>query len=80
MVNSTRYQIWDKHGNSLFGPISFGSLWAGPNTQITPDPGNQCQNDIGDPIVVYDHRPTWNRDSDGPVVVDEFSGGLTCHR
>ncbi len=55
MVNSTRYQIWDKHGNSLFGPISFGSLWAGPNPQITPDPGNQCQNDIGDPIVVYDH-------------------------
>jgi hypothetical protein len=55
MENTTAFQIWDKHGNSLAGPTTFGTLWA-TNTLVHPDPGNECRNDnLGDPIVVYDH-------------------------
>lgn len=56
MINATRFQIWDKQGNSLAGPINFETLWTtaaanmgNPNFQLN------CQNSIGDPIVVYDH-------------------------
>ena len=38
---NTEYQIFDKSGNSLYGPSNLGSLWAGS--------GNN-----GDPIVMYD--------------------------
>ncbi len=46
MVNSTQYQIWDKAGNSLAGPLTLGNLWP---------VGNVCRSNAGDPIVVYDH-------------------------
>jgi len=46
MVNVTRFQIWDKEGNVLIGPITFGNLWP---------VGERCRNNAGDPIVVYDH-------------------------
>ena len=41
------FQIWDKSGNSLYGPASGNTLWSGF--------GGPCQttND-GDPIVLYD--------------------------
>ncbi len=46
MVNATQYQIWDKLGNSLAGPLTLGNLWP---------VGNPCRSNAGDPIVVYDH-------------------------
>jgi hypothetical protein len=46
MVNATQYQIWDKAGNSLAGPLTLGNLWP---------VGNVCRSNAGDPIVVYDH-------------------------
>jgi len=47
MVNATQFQVWDKQGNSLLGPVTFGDLW---------DPGDPCNTgNRGDPIVVYDH-------------------------
>lgn len=46
MVNATTFQIWDKLGNSLLAPLSFGNLWPG---------GDICMSNAGDPIVVYDH-------------------------
>ncbi|MEO8498375.1 MAG: hypothetical protein ABI614_25210, partial [Planctomycetota bacterium] len=55
MTNSTPFQIWDKPGNSLAAPTNFGSLWTTTNPQITPDATNNCQANLGDPIVVYDH-------------------------
>ncbi|MCA9830893.1 MAG: hypothetical protein R3B97_07150 [Dehalococcoidia bacterium] len=45
MVNATEYQIWDKAGTSLVGPLSFGALW----------PSGNCTANAGDPIVVFDH-------------------------
>jgi uncharacterized repeat protein (TIGR01451 family) len=47
MVNATQFQVWDKQGNSLLGPATFGDLWP------TGDPCNTGNR--GDPIVVYDH-------------------------
>ena len=46
MVNSTQYQIWDKTGTSLAGPLTLGNLWP---------VGDICRSNLGDPIVVYDH-------------------------
>lgn len=46
MVNATQFQIWDKQGNELTGPMSFGALWP---------VGTVCRSNAGDPIVVYDH-------------------------
>ena len=46
MVNSTQYQIWNKTGTSLAGPLTLGNLWP---------VGNVCRSNLGDPIVVYDH-------------------------
>ena len=46
MVNATQFQVWDKNGNSLMGPASFGGLWP---------LGDPCRSNRGDPIVVYDH-------------------------
>lgn len=46
MVNSTQYQIWDKTGTSLAGPLTLGNLWP---------VGDFCRSNLGDPIVVYDH-------------------------
>jgi len=41
------FQIFDKSGNSLFGPAANNTLWAGF--------GGDCQTDnSGDPVVVYD--------------------------
>jgi len=47
MVN-TRFQIWDKSGNSLLGPLNLGTIWAG-----FPGPWQSSLND-GDPVVLYD--------------------------
>jgi hypothetical protein len=49
MVN-TRFQIFDKTGASLVGPLAINSLWtaAGLNN-------NCAQRNDGDPIVLYDH-------------------------
>ena len=46
MVNSA-FQIWDKQGNSLYGPADLSTIWA--------DFGLPCEatND-GDPVVLYD--------------------------
>ena len=46
MVNATFFQIFDKQGNTLTGPMNFGALW--PIGQV-------CRSNAGDPIVVYDH-------------------------
>src|SRR6266496_602851 len=41
------FQIFDKSGNSLFGPAANNTLWAGF--------GGDCQTDnSGDPVVLYD--------------------------
>ena len=46
MVNLT-FQIFNKNGNSLFGPANNNTLWAGF--------GGDCQTDnSGDPVVLYD--------------------------
>src|SRR5262245_42744264 len=46
-VNS-QYQVWDKSGNSLLGPININTIWSGF--------GGDCQtHNNGDPIVLYDH-------------------------
>lgn len=44
---NTAFQIWDKQGNSLYGPVANNTLFAGV--------GNPCEttND-GDPIILYD--------------------------
>ena len=42
------FQIWDKEGNSLLGPLPGNALWDGF--------GGACENqNNGDPIVLYDH-------------------------
>ena len=46
MVNATQYQIWNKTGTSLAGPLTLGNLWP---------VGNVCRSNAGDPILVYDH-------------------------
>jgi len=47
MVNFN-FQIWDKSGNSLLGPFTLGTLWAG-----FPGPWASALNS-GDPVVIYD--------------------------
>ena len=47
MVN-VRFQIWDKTGTSLLGPLNLGTIWSG-----FPGPWSSSLND-GDPIVLYD--------------------------
>ncbi len=49
MVNS-RFQIWDKNGNSLLGPYNLSTIWSG-----FPGPWASSLND-GDPIVRYDDQ------------------------
>ena len=45
-INLT-YQVWDKQGNSVLGPLSGNSFWSGF--------GGSCQTDnSGDPIVRFD--------------------------
>lgn len=40
-------QIWDKNGNSLYGPVNGNTIWQGF--------GTQCETtNSGDPIVLYD--------------------------
>ncbi len=46
MVNATQFQVWNKKGTALTGPVDFGSLW---------DDGEICRDNAGDPIVVFDH-------------------------
>ena len=43
-----RFQIWNKTGTSLLGPLSLGTIWSG-----FPGPWSSSLND-GDPIVLYD--------------------------
>ncbi len=46
-MSNLSFQIFDKAGNSLYGPALNNTLWAGF--------GGACQNEnAGDPIVVYD--------------------------
>ncbi len=47
MVN-VRFQIWDKTGTSLLGPLNLGTIWSG-----FPGPWASSLND-GDPVVLYD--------------------------
>jgi hypothetical protein len=45
---NTAFQIWDKAGNSLYGPVPNNTLWDGF--------GGACENtNDGDPVVLYDH-------------------------
>ncbi|HEY6872581.1 MAG TPA: PKD domain-containing protein [Geobacteraceae bacterium] len=46
-VNSG-FQIWDKNGNSLYGPANINTLWSGFSGECEAD-------NNGDPIVLYDH-------------------------
>jgi len=46
-VNS-RFQIWDKTGTSLLGPLNLGTIW-----NSFPGPWSSSLND-GDPVVLYD--------------------------
>lgn len=46
-MSNLAFQIFDKNGTSLFGPVANNTLWAGL--------GGDCQTDnSGDPIVLYD--------------------------
>jgi hypothetical protein len=46
-MSNLHFQIFDKAGNSLFGPAANNTLWAGF--------GGDCQTDnSGDPVVIYD--------------------------
>jgi uncharacterized repeat protein (TIGR01451 family) len=49
MINATRFEVFDKQGNSQFGPMNFSQLWVNAGKSDT------CTSDLGDPIVVYDH-------------------------
>ncbi len=45
---NVQYQVWDKSGTSLLGPLNINTIWAGF--------GGDCQtHNNGDPIVLYDH-------------------------
>ncbi len=41
------FQIWDKHGNSLYGPFDNSTIWDGFN-------GDWTGTNDGDPVVLYD--------------------------
>lgn len=49
MVNS-RFQVFDKQGNSLAGPFAISSLWSAASF-----PGPCSTRNDGDPVVVYDN-------------------------
>ena len=60
-IVNTGYQVFDKvTGNSVFGPVSIESVWAGF--------GGVCQNSgFGDPVVLYDKMANrW--------LISEFAG------
>ncbi len=46
MVN-VRYQVWNKSGGSLLGPLNISTIWIGL-------PGPWSSSNDGDPIVLYD--------------------------
>jgi hypothetical protein len=46
MVN-VRYQVWNKNGGSLLGPLNISTIWNGL-------PGPWAGSNDGDPIVLYD--------------------------
>lgn len=48
LATNVRFQIWNKTGTSLVGPLNLGTIWAG-----FPGPWSTSLND-GDPIVLYD--------------------------
>ncbi len=55
------FQIWDKNGNSVYGPANTNTLWSGF--------GGQCEtNNNGDPIVLFDHLA-------GRWVISQFALG-----
>ena len=60
MTNGTFWQVWDKEGNDLSGgALTFGNLWPA---------GDNCNSNLGDPIVVYDHlADRW--------LLSQFTGG-----
>jgi Secretion system C-terminal sorting domain len=45
---NVRFQIWNKTGTSLLGPLNLGTIWSG-----FPGPWSSSLND-GDPVVLYD--------------------------
>ena len=47
-ATNVRFQIWNKTGTSLLGPLNLGTIWAG-----FPGGWSSSLND-GDPIVLYD--------------------------
>jgi hypothetical protein len=47
-ATNVRFQIWNKTGTSLLGPLNLGTIWSG-----FPGPWSSSLND-GDPIVLYD--------------------------
>lgn len=48
LATNVRFQIWNKTGTSLLGPLNLGTIWSG-----FPGPWSSSLND-GDPIVLYD--------------------------
>ncbi|NWG28156.1 MAG: T9SS type A sorting domain-containing protein [Ignavibacteriaceae bacterium] len=48
LATNVRFQIWNKTGTSLLGPLNLGTIWSG-----FPGPWSTSLND-GDPIVLYD--------------------------
>ena len=48
LAANVRFQIWNKTGTSLLGPLNLGTIWSG-----FPGPWSSSLND-GDPIVLYD--------------------------
>lgn len=46
-VVNMNFEIWDKSGTILFGPVPLGTIWQG-----IPAPWNTTNN--GDPVVLYD--------------------------
>lgn len=48
LATNVRFQIWNKTGTSLLGPLNLGTIWSG-----FPGPWASSLND-GDPIVLYD--------------------------
>src|SRR5947208_12966652 len=46
-MDNVHFQVFDKSGNSLFGPAANNTLWSGF--------GGDCEtNNAGDPVVIYD--------------------------
>src|SRR5437899_2487443 len=63
-MDNVHFQVFDKSGNSLFGPAANNTLWSGF--------GGDCQTDnAGDPVVLYDQL------ADRWILTQFTSGGPT---